>query len=197
MLTYDDTLHLYRIDGRIIPSVTQALKIAGHIDTRFYSLEAAARGSAVHALCQYLDDGTVPVPHGRIVDLIAERGDELQGYYEAYESFLFDTRVTYSGVEVLCAHPSGDYGGRPDRLVANLFGEQGVLELKTGDEEDWHAYQLALYQLMRPSGSRWAVYLGKNGRYRGPVRMTNADDYRIGRNAIAQAWAALTSGARL
>lgn len=184
MLTYDDRLHVYVLDGTRIPSVTQALKLAGLIDARFYTPEAAARGTAVHALCQYADGGGMPiawsdVPYG------------VEAYAEAYDAFRFDTRIEYAGIEKMNAHPDGSYAGRCDRdVLRSTFGGRGKLEIKTGGEEEWHGYQLALYQLMDPQGERWAVYLQANGRYR-LRRKFSADDYRTGRRAVADAWQAM------
>lgn len=191
MLTYDDARHEYRLNGRPIPSVTQALKLAGHIDDWWYTPEAAARGTAVHTACELVDGG----PARRTASAM-HTDDDIAGYVDAYQMFSFDTQVVYSEIEVMCAHPDGTYAGRPDRIVANLLGEAGVLEIKTSrTPEDWHSIQLAAYQLLRPVGSRWVVYLSTTGRYK-LVRCTHADDYRRWRNALALAWMEIDASKR-
>ena len=60
-LRFDPDSHLYRVDGIIVPSVTQVLEDVGIVDysrlpgsTREMALR---RGSAVHAACHYDDEG--------------------------------------------------------------------------------------------------------------------------------------------
>lgn len=186
---YDDATHAYFWNDERIPSVTQALKLAGYIDAQFYTPEAAARGTLVHAACEVLDKQ--PVASLSVARRIGFRlSPDIRPYVQAYARFLQDCRPEYDAIETTMYHPRLRYGGRTDRIVADLFRSPGILELKTGSVEPWHGYQTALYQLMKPTGARWVVYLGDNGRYRVDT-MTNADDYRIGIDAIQQAAAAL------
>lgn len=176
-LVYRARDHSYWRDGTHVVSVTQALKLDGQIDARFYSAEAAARGTAVHEICENAD-------HGRASIIDAD----LMGYAEAYQAFVADLKPRYTEIERLVYSAALRAAGRPDRIVDEMLGESGVLELKTGTRQDWHAVQLALYQLMRPAGTRWIVYLQKNGRYKGPYRCTASDDYRRGISAVETAW---------
>ena len=53
---FDEMDHIYRIDGQIIPSITQILKSSGIADTRYYTPQTAERGTAVHEACQFYDE---------------------------------------------------------------------------------------------------------------------------------------------
>jgi len=185
-LVYRDRDHTYWLDGVHIPSVTQSLKLAGHIDARFYTPDAAYRGSLVHAVCEAIDRQDWSSPLAQIAASGRSCYDTTP-YAEAYERFLWDCRPQYAEIERAGYHAELRYGARPDRIVDEMCGESGVLELKTGDPEPWHALQLALYQLVRPAGSRWVVYLRDTGRYR-LERCTQADDYRTAIAAVLDAW---------
>lgn len=143
--------------GRPLLSVTQVLTVAGEIDDRWFSEEAARRGSIVHAMAEQIDiDGTCdPVPF------------DLQGYVDAYLLFLKVVRPTIHEVELELQDEVVGIGGRTDRIVT-MFGRRGVLDLKTGDKYKWHPLQLAAYVSLYgdSSLSRWGLYLGSNGRYK-------------------------------
>lgn len=206
-LTYDDNRHEYRLDGVLVPSVTQALKLAGLIDLRWFTADDAALGTAVHAVCEQID---VVRQHGATVNVfdcieaarvqLADQRYALprlmlddsraQARADAYARLVRDEQIEYAGIEVMTAHQQLRYGCRMDRVVARLRGAGGVLEIKPPTAADWHGVQLALYQLAQPCGPRWRARLGDNGRAQ-LDRMTNADDYRIGIDAIRQAHAAL------
>jgi len=153
-LVFDQATHSYERDGVRLPSVTQVLKSVGIIDPEKYAPGSAARGTAVHLACQYLDEGdldesTIPTP--------------LAGYLEAYRKFLADTGWKWTGIEQQMAHPTLAYAGTLDRIAPDL-----ILDIKSGQPEPSHKWQLAGYAMMFPSPlklTRFALYLASDGRY--------------------------------
>jgi hypothetical protein len=143
--------------GTPLISVTQVLTLRGRIEDRWFSEDAAARGSAVHELTEVFDMDTtlaaVACP------------DDLRGYLDAYASFIKTMRPVYHASEVTVTNALLGLGGRIDR-IAEMFGQHGIIDLKTGQPSPWHGMQLAAYNVLRPTGSRWALYLRGNGTYR-------------------------------
>lgn len=187
---YDPVGHRYVMDGQPVPSVTQTLKAAGIIDTTFLNNRAALeRGTFVHQRCEWIDKER-KLARGISVAPIERWFD---GYENAYAKFLIDHAPRYTHVEVGLLHPTLRFGGRPDRICADLAGQgPAILEIKTGSPAAWHGIQLAAYQLLFPTGSRWVVYLKPNGRY-DLRRCTVADDYGRFLQALADVRAGVAS----
>jgi len=141
--------------GTPLISVTQVLTLAGRIDTTWFTPESALRGQIVHDLTEVFDRGD---------ELIVPSG--LEGYMDAYAEFLAIVKPVYSASELKVWNAALGLGGRIDRLCSSLFGMPGVLDFKTSDPAPWHGQQLSAYNVLRPTGARWACYLSKNGRYR-------------------------------
>lgn len=179
---YDPAGHRYVMDGRPVPSVTQLLKVAGIIDTAFLNDDAALRrGTLVHQHCEWVDKEH-RLAHGIATAPIVK---PIDGYINAYAGFVRDHAPRYTHVEVGLLHATLRFGGRPDRICADLAGQgPAVLEIKTGSPAAWHGVQLAAYQMLFPTGSRWVVYLKPNGRYR-LQRCTQAEDYGRFTQALA------------
>lgn len=176
LCSYSDADHLYRLGGELVPSVTQVLTLSGAIDGRFFNEQACERGRQVHALCEILDRGAVPIAGSDAANTYWQRS-EVGGYLDAYRAFLVDARPVYDAIEQAFWHRVDRYGGRPDRGCRKIFGHRGTLELKTGSEAAWHGLQLAGYERLRPRGARWVCYLEKTGRYK--VRqITRIEDHR-------------------
>lgn len=136
-------------------SVTQVLGLAGRIDSTWFTPEAAERGRVVHALTERYDRGEsfdVPLP--------------FLGYLDAYAAFVATVKPVYEATEVAVTSEPRRLGGRIDRVCACLFGQRAILDFKSGDPASWHGQQLAFYNWLRPTGPRWACYLGADGRYR-------------------------------
>lgn len=186
---YDPVGHRYAMDGRPVPSVTQLLKAAGLIDTTFLNNpEALRRGTAVHSICEAVDKArALGVSMRKIADLTvaADAVGPLDTYAAAYAQFIHDHAPRYTHVEVGLLHATLRFGGRPDRICADLAGQgPAVLEIKTGSPAAWHGVQLAAYQMLFPTGARWVVYLKPNGRY-DLRRCTQAEDYGTFTQALA------------
>jgi hypothetical protein len=167
---FDAATHRYFLGGREVPGVTTILKRAGIIDTTFLNnRDALKRGTAVHMVCQQMDESVNQCGDwlGEDAALLGLVGDSpLHGYWYAYAQFRRDHAPRYSHVEAGLLHGRLRFGGRADRVCVDLAGKgPAILEIKTGTPADWHGVQLAGYQLLFPTGARWVVYLKPNGQY--------------------------------
>ena len=143
--------------GTPLISVTQVLELRGRIDKNWFTPESAARGSAVHELTEVFDMDT------KLAGFTCP--EAYRGYLAAYAAFIKTMRPVYHATEVKVTNDLLGLGGRIDR-IAEMFGQHGLLDLKTGQPSPWHGMQLAAYNVLRPTGCRWALYLRDNGTYR-------------------------------
>jgi CRISPR/Cas system-associated exonuclease Cas4 (RecB family) len=160
--TFDAEKHEYRIDGKILPSITQILKDEGFIDSTWYNVAARDKGTMVHLLTHLWD-----VDELWDLDQVT---NENRPYLEAYTAFLKENCVEITQSERPMWHPSG-YAGTPDK--AAFFrenGERAVIEIKTGSKAPWHPLQTAaqaiLLKHLCPEYTlldRYALYLSPNG----------------------------------
>ncbi len=164
-LTFEPLSHTYRVGDEILPSVTQALKIAGIID---YSMipqhvlqKAAERGTYVHKMIHYWLDGELDlekVPSG------------MMGYLDAARRFIDESRFEPHRVECRQYHKLHRYAGTWDLDgTVGGSGDLATADWKTGIILDGHAFQLAAYNLLRPNpraARRIAVKLNSDGTYR-------------------------------
>lgn len=156
---------------RVLPSVTQVLEAAGYIDTRWYPVSAARRGSTVHAITSWIDDGLTTI------DFFD--GHKYQGYAKAWEHFKMLWYFKPEEVEVFCLGAEEKYAGTIDRIgrfanerilrqIEVPKGAEIMIDLKTGRVEKWHALQLEAYRQTRPDPDNcciFGVYLRDTGEY--------------------------------
>lgn len=139
-LEYDDDTHTYIVDGVIVPSVTQVLKVkfGGMYDSVAPEVlkRAGERGTAVHkAIEDYctkgIDLGNTEVRHFKF----------LQDYY-GFEPIRNEIPIIVSKDNVaVCA-------GRLD-LIIDINNDRAVADIKTTStlNKEYLAYQLNLYRL--------------------------------------------------
>ena len=164
MLEFNASIHRYRLDGRILPSVTQVLKGVGMIDfsmiPQVVLQEAASRGTAVHRALHYLDDGDLDE---------ASVEPELTPYIQAYRDFCAQSGFTVALVEHRVYHPTFMYAGTLDRTGGFPDKSLAVLDVKTGMPFPAHGLQLAAYAacLKHPRMyRRISLYLNEDGGYK-------------------------------
>lgn len=127
-LTFDEPTHIYRLDGVVLPSVTQVLDFAGKRDdfsrVSASTLEAARqRGVAVHAAAHYHDDG----------DLDESTLDPIvRPYLEAWKAFVRERQVEMLALELIVAEPALGFAGTIDRIARMPGYDAVVLDIKTG-----------------------------------------------------------------
>lgn len=155
--TFDSATHEYRVDGRVVPSVTQILVESGIVDTRWYNDEGRIRGT-------YVAEATALYDRGELDD--ATLDPALQPYVAAWARFLLDSQFEIKMIERELFDCYGRFAGTVDRFGL-LHGRDCVVDIKTGAGESWHGLQLAGYaELLKcPAAKRIAVYLGDDGKY--------------------------------
>ena len=138
-LTLEESGHVYRADGVIVPSVTQVLSDVGIID---YSMIPAGdrerylqRGTDVHVATHYDDEGELDDTTLR---------EDLIGYLAAWRRFRADTAFTPDLIEHRGFHEKYRYAGTLDR-TGDWKGRKILLDMKTGKAAPFVRIQLAAY----------------------------------------------------
>ena len=109
-------------------TVTQLLKEHGYIDTTFFTPEARDRGTQIHLQTEIQDK-----KGGEVINPVWAKFVEL---YKP-EWLYIEQRFIYKNIS-----------GKPDR-VARINGKNYILDIKTGQKQDWWGIQL--------EGYRWLV----------------------------------------
>lgn len=164
-LTFQDSNHIYQLDGVTLPSVSDLcapLHKAVYENVPKWQLEAAAeRGTEVHLAAQALDGaGSVSV------------AEEHLFYVRAYRDFLTEHSAVWSLTEKPLYHPTLLFAGTPDRYGL-LDGKYTLLDIKT----TYTVYkplcraQLNLYRLILiargfPVERMTILHLKKDGTYK-------------------------------
>lgn len=169
-LTFDPALHLYRVDGKIIESVTQTLAGIGIINSDWYPETACVRGLRVHEGTQIIEgpgldwDSLVPIEEA-LEEIIIPR-------CHAWELFLNRTGWRSRKIERRNFHPTYLYGMTTDR-IGKFPGDRAetVLDIKTGAKEKWWGWQTGAYELGERAHDgqrrhRLCVELCENGKYK-------------------------------
>jgi hypothetical protein len=160
-LHFDEAAHRYTYGGRELISVTQALSEAGLVDRTGYTVEAAARGAAVHKSVQRLHG-----PDGAVGQIDPAHMPYLEAYLTFRAESVFDV---HSSEEQVC-DPVRGYAGTFDLRgrFRNYGGGVDLIDIKTGTVPSWVGYQLAAYVRLIPVAPRrrWALNLRADGTYR-------------------------------
>lgn len=126
--------HQYRIGEKFIPGLSYEFKRIGilkgmeHIP-KFY----ADRGSAVHYLCELLDQGK-----------LGEYDPSLWPYLNAYLKFLDEYKPDWELIEQPMISESLQLGSTLDRM--GLICKNVIVDLKTSSQiASWHKMQLAIH----------------------------------------------------
>lgn len=163
-LVFDSVAHRYTLDGRELVSVTQALTLAGMVDTRHFTEAARLRGTYLHAaiaLCVEgdLDESTIDVL--------------VRPYFDGFVKFLQDTKATIECSEVRVCDPVLGYAGTLDAIVRWPNGVLTLIDWKSGAFPPMTGPQTAAYlrcaRAMYPTGTniaRAGVHLRGDGTYR-------------------------------
>ncbi len=170
-ITFNESKHEYKVDGKVYPSVTQVLKDTGLIDASWYAEGGAVRGTLIHELCEMLDTGT-PFP-AFVFD--NEIDDYVLGCLKAYDDFKKIAKPKWKEIELHWFNPTLQCAGTPDRigvLWPKSKQEEGtILDIKTGQPQEWHHIQMAGYMKITGLNKSTAylsniLYLKPNGKWR-------------------------------
>lgn len=157
VLTFDPETHEYRLNGEVVPSVTQVLSLAGLIDGRWYTPDAAQRGTYVAQATEMDDEGTLDE---------SALDPALRAYVEAWRKFRTDTRCDVIAAEHIVWSAVHRFAGTLDRWLL-IDGKDTLIDIKTGSPEPFHPIQTAGYAAcLKVHMERGAVYLSDNANYR-------------------------------
>lgn len=185
-LTFNPKRHEYRIDGQLVPSVTQILGEAGLIDGQWYTDESQLRGRTVHIITA-LDD------RGELDESLVT--GEYQGYLNAWRLFKADTKCEILSIEERICNHLYRYAGTMDRRF-ELDRTDSLGDIKTGAPEWWHQFQTAGYWMCGdiPAVRRCAIYLSPDGTYKIRPHENHAYDTDVFRAALTLANAKRNEG---
>lgn len=161
-LTFNAEKHEYRLDGVVIPSVTQIISGIGINDYSTVKADARVRaqerGSIVHEIIELYEKGVL---------LESSVDNELRGYFESYlrakDAGLLPERPF--AIEKMSCSVKYRYAGTIDQI----FGIEWINDLKTGKPCPEHELQLTAYWLMENEGFKsrpkrlTGTYLHKDG----------------------------------
>lgn len=122
-LQFDEASHTYRLAGRVVPSVTQVLKVLEAFDgIPADALEAARiRGQYVHAACDLLDRGQLD---------FATLDPALAPYIDGYQNWLDESGAVVIASELRVSSPYYRYAGTADMLVEIGTRKTAVVDRK-------------------------------------------------------------------
>ena len=148
--------------GEKLLSITQILKAAGKIDTRWFTQASRDRGTLVHDWTMDIDFDVLPS--------LQDVSPDLRPYLSAYKLFISIERPVMLAIEVPAVHSVFRFGGRIDRQV-RMRKRAGVLEIKSGVMNRSHQLQTAMQAMLMSEETgippdvlgRWTVYLKKLG----------------------------------
>jgi hypothetical protein len=175
-LEFDEGIHLFQLDGRPVPSITQCLVSAGLIDTQWFTDYCRDRGSAIHKACHYMDEN----------DLDPDFLDSsLVGFLDAWMLFCQQHNCQWTDIETPVYSVPLQIAGIPDRIGV-VDGLPSIVEIKSGLIYPVHGVQLALQARMaRPVDllNRYSVRLKENGNYE-LHEFKSRDDLKVGLAAL-------------
>ena len=142
-LQFNEAIHRYTLNGRIIPSVTQIITSVGLYEYDYVSSEtlaiAAERGRFVHSMIEWHEQGELDES---TID------PELQGYFDAYLEMKASGAITAKAdlIEARVYSEKYQYAGTLDMEFLN---EKWIHDHKTGEESPVHGLQLSGYWLAK------------------------------------------------
>ncbi len=166
-LTFDQGAHLYKLNGEIIPSVTQIMEPLSKKKYEAISertlRQAAEKGEAVHEGCEnWLKFGIEDVPA------------EYMGYFRAFKDWWFTRNPELVGSEIRIYHRLHRYAGTID-LLLYIDGVLTLVDIKTtwNLEEKMCRTQLEAYaQALASHGiyvqDKRILHLKRDGKWRDP-----------------------------
>jgi hypothetical protein len=135
---FDPANHSYWMGGVEVPGNTWTIQDNGFIDDEYFTAEGSIRGTRVHMLTQYLDEGDYDPEEARKYDL--------EGYVESWRK----AKARWCFEVVLCEevmfHKVFRFGTIVDRVL-NWDAWETIAEIKTGAVEISHPYQTGAQSL--------------------------------------------------
>ena len=166
-LEFNAELHEYRIDGKLVPSVTQICAPLTALDMGKLNpsviQQAASRGTIIHELTELVDYGAAPED----LDIYPD----LSGYLTAYLRFLRDYTPVWNRIEYRLASETDGFAGTLDRMGV-IDGRPCIVDVKTASapsrptKVSW-VTQLSGYRRLCNNATleRYVLLLKPDGKY--------------------------------
>jgi hypothetical protein len=164
-LVFNEETHTYKLDGVIIPSVTQILNESGLVNLDWIDAdllaETADLGQKVHSTTELYD--TQDLDFNKL-------HPTLKNYLDGWIKFKKDYDFIPMEIEMQLSHPVYRYAGRIDR-VGFIGKDLTVVDIKSGTKQKVHALQTAGYKCLYDVDKkkieqikrRICVYLNQDG----------------------------------
>lgn len=181
MLTFDSVNHTYRLNGAVIPSVTQILRpltapLYGNINPEVLR-KAAARGTEVHKIVEN-------VLRNETVELSSFSGEALE-YYMAFHLWYSNSSHIVDNVQNVEHMVCGcwddlHYGGTID-----ILGEYFIIDVKTRavkpqvDILQLLLYNIAVFGEYRDDITLYILHLTKHSSYKFTRLYPTFDDFKM------------------
>ena len=168
--TFDEESHVYRLNGVILPSITQAIAAAGLVDTEWMTELGRWRGTQVHTATQMDDEDELD--EDSLDDVYGFAPGEMVSYLEGWRQFRKDYEFVPTLIEEPLYHKAHLYAGRIDRAGTMMYNRRktkAISEIKTGASVGATAEQTAgQAHLLEnpPSWTRFEVRLMRDGKYK-------------------------------
>ncbi len=182
-LCFDEVAHRYTLNGVAVPNITFVLEHCGFVDKRWFPPDAAQRGRAVHAACQFLIENDLD--WSTVDPAILPRVQE-------FERFLDHFKPRLILAEKPLASKLYSFAGTPD-LVLDLGGVMTVVDIKSGASGLAAKLQTAAQKILVEEaypavigkiGKRFALELPADGKYQ-MVQHSDMGDKVMFLNAVA------------
>lgn len=142
-LEFEQADHVYRVNGNVLPSITQIPKRAGMTEFRDGMEWYMDRGSALHKATELYDKGTLDE------DTI---DPEISGEFSAYKKFRSEANITIRSIEIRLWSPQYKFAGTLDRIIEGptsyklFLRKNGTYRLKeyVVSQNDWNYFLSAL-----------------------------------------------------
>lgn len=175
-LVLDESSHVYRWRGRVVPGLTEILRSAGMIVSRGSEADLT-RGSAVHLATRFYDEG-------RLDWTTVDR--RITGYVQSWIALRRLTGLVTLWIERSVYCRAFGFATTLDRRVA-LNGRSVLLEIKTGHPEAWVGAQLEGHKLATGVDDETLVArLHEDGSVASLIRMGGTADRAVLMGAIAR-----------
>lgn len=185
MIEFNEEKHEYRVNGVIVPSVTQVLSSVGLPDLSRVPADLlewkAGLGTAVHKATELDDLGTLDEE---------DLDPAIRPYLEAYRNFKEESQFYPLVGEGLLHHKQYGYAGTFDR-ICGVGKDLVLIDFKTGITDpkvvgpQTAAYVEAWHMQDNPGyvKNRYALKLNKDATYK-LIPLTNKMDFQIFLNAL-------------
>jgi hypothetical protein len=162
----DPAGHIYRLDDRVLPSVSEILVGTGIVDTQWFTEYGRWRGSAVHQAAWFDDEDDLD--EDTIADTEAFARDEILGHVAGWRKFRRETGFVPRSIERAVCNLQLGYAGTPDRDGVLGDGRLCLPDLKSGGSSKATRYQTVAYAACYPKPRlfvRMEVRTKPNGDY--------------------------------